>query len=173
MTTRTTAVCTTPTVTGQALTLLAIVCCLAISSQARAQDDFDFFVPDNLQFYNPLKPSNGHRDNRPTSTGLDNVALYEAAQQYRSDIMSPSQRALNHQWLHQMETDDGVRHGSKVLSKIFKMGFKTYWKGVKNSKFQSNNLVPNANGKGKVNSDMDYRLRISGNKLKLSLEYDF
>jgi len=125
---------------------LALICGLAASPQTKADtllEDFlslgsklsssdktneDIFVPDNLEFYNPLKKADGHRSYDPGITGLDNISLYRQAAHYRSNTLNSSQRALNHQWMNQYHNDDGVRHGSKVLSQLFKMGFKTYWK---------------------------------------------
>lgn len=139
----------------------------SLSSSDKVKDDI--FIPDNLEFYNPLKKADGHRSYDPGITGLENVSLYRQAENYRSNTLNSSQRALNHQWMSQYHHDDGVRHGSKVLSQLFKMGFKTYWKGVDTS----NKYIPDDQGEGKIINDLDYRLRMSGNKIKLSLEYEF
>ena len=161
-----------------ALWLTALACCLALSNNSRADDNYTadtnlsdpLFIPDNLDFYNPLQSGDGHRRYDPNVSTMDNVALYRAADQYRSGEISASQRALNHQWMAQYHSGDGVRHGGKVLSKLFKMGFKTYWQ---NGEFGKKRYLPNDKGNGKLTNDLDYRVRLSGNKLKLSLNYEF
>ncbi len=57
------------------------------------------------------------------------------------------------------------------------MGFKTYWNSIKHSKFRSNKLIPDGGGEGKVavasGGEVDYKLRLSGNKLKIHVNYEF
>ncbi len=155
------------------LLLLALVCGLVMSSASRAGENDglndDLFIPDNLDFYNPLQEADGHRDYNPQISGMDNVALYRAAGQYRNSELSASQRALNHQWMQQYHNGDGVRHGGKVFSKLFQIGLKTYWKSGKFGK----GYLPDDKGNGRITEDIDYRLRMSGNKLKLSVLYEF
>lgn len=184
---------TTPDKTSTVwVAVLAFVCSLAMVPQTQAEGIFNnakglfnkalfihndaddgLFIPDNLKFYNPLEEGDGHRAFNPRINGLDSVALYQAAENYRSNEINSSQRALNHQWLSQYHNDEGVRQGGKVLSKLFKMGFKTYWSSVKNGKYHTNNYVPNVNGIGKFTEDIDYRVRLTDSKVKVSVAYEF
>lgn len=129
------------------------------------------FVPD-LDYYNPLQHGQVRRD-RLSSHAMTNDQLLQAAQYIRSDNMSAQQRALNHQWLEQEHYNQELRLGNKVVSKIFKMGFKTYWNGVRNKHYSSSTVIPDGDGKGKLTQDVDYKLRLSDDKVRLSLQYDF
>ncbi|MGH1373369.1 MAG: hypothetical protein ACRBBW_15120 [Cellvibrionaceae bacterium] len=163
---------------------LSAACALLISSSVHSADGIqadqhnDLFVPDKLSYYNPLKHNKqqvkGDAKRYATSSvALSNLQLEDAANQIRTNEMSSQQRALNHQWLEQHHHGDNPDVGSKVLSKLVKMGFRTYWDGVRNKHYSSAKAVPDGNGTGKVSEDVDYKIRLSGNKVKLSFEYEF
>lgn len=159
---------------------LSAACALLISSSVHASEGIqadqhnDLFVPDELSYYNPLK-----HNKRPTkryitsSVALSNLQLENAANQIRTNEMSSQQRALNHQWLEQHHHGDNPDVGSKVLSKLVKMGLKTYWDGVRNKHYSAAQVIPDGDGSGKVSEEVDYKIRLSGNKVKLSFEYEF
>ncbi|TQV85675.1 hypothetical protein FKG94_02195 [Exilibacterium tricleocarpae] len=147
-----------------------------------AENSDDIFIPDNLLFYNPLKQT----DNRveisalPSTTGLDNQALEQAAMHFRDNQMNSTQRALNYQWLHQHHHQTDLEHDSKVLSKLLKMGLRTYWDNMQKPGFMTGkNSLGTGSGSKKsyrssfTKSEVDYDLKISGNKLKLSMDYKF
>lgn len=137
----------------------------------------DFFIPGNQHYYNPLKHSNDRvtTDYKPNATALDNKSLIEAANHFRSNDMNALQRELNYQWLHQQHHNKDIYLGSKVVSKIFKMGFKTYWKNLRKSQnpLGKSSMTPDAEGKGKLMGDLNYNMRVSGDKLKVSVKYEF
>lgn len=128
-------------------------------------------LPEDMNYYNPLKHG---RDGSEwiRSTGMGNEELLRSAANIRSEDMSQQQRALNHQWLAQQGHHD-VRIGGKVVSKLVKMGFRTYWDGVRNKHYKHNKAVPTSNGNGQITQDVDYKIRLSGDKFKLSVSYEF
>lgn len=143
----------------------------ALTSISAAQAD-DLFIPALPAYYNPLKPEI-KTSRQIGSAALSNEALQQSADDIRSSNMSMEQRALNHQWLDYENYEEDTRHGGKVLSTLFKMGFKTYWKGVRQERFSNSNLVPSEEGAGHFNSDVDYNLRISGDEMNFTVEMDF
>lgn len=168
---------------GCAIVSIALALCLASTAQAKELFDQSLiieptneqqqFIPDNLQFYNPLRQSQGHRRHDPGITGMDNVSLYQAADNYLKKELNASQRALNHQWLEQHHYEMRISQGGRVLSKMIKMGFKTYWGGMRNSKFRTNNYVPDGEGIGKFSEDINYNVRMSDDKVNFTVAYEF
>ncbi len=156
--------------------------CLAdklTDKKVEADSHNDLFVPDNLDYYNPLKHNQGHQQKKQRrynthSTGLTNAQLEAAAEDIRSSDMSSQQRALNYQWLQSYDQDqDNISTGGRVLQKLVKMGFRTYWDGVRNKHYSDAKVLPDSNGSGKITEEVDYKLRMSDDKVKLTFEYEF
>ena len=148
----------------------------ADSANADLNEESGFFIPDNMHFYNPLKHSNGAEKTnyKPNTKNLDNKSLIEAAAHYRSNNMNATQRALNYQWLQQQHhSGKDIDYGSKVLSKLFKMGLQTYWNSVQSNAIRSNKMAPDANGRGFFTQDVSYDMKVSADKINISLEYEF
>ncbi|GAA5317862.1 MAG: hypothetical protein AseanaTS_30700 [Candidatus Pelagadaptatus aseana] len=153
-------------------TLLLAMTCLSLPlASTYASDTANGYIPNDFNYYNPLK--HGHKGNNwLTSKGLSNEELAKAAEDIRSSDMSIQQRALNHQWLQEPE-GDGLHFGTKVVSRLVKMGFRTYWDGMRNKHYRDNKVVPDSAGNGKVSEDVDYKIRLSDDKVKLSVQYEF
>lgn len=146
------------------------------ADQVEADANNDLFVPENLNYYNPLKHSKGHGEKKrysSRSTGLSNNELEQAAEDIRNNEMSAQHRALNHQWLQQENGEDEPTVGGKVFSELVKMGFRTYWDGVRDKHYSNTKIIPNSNGDGKVSEEVEYKLRLSDDKVKLTFEYEF
>ncbi len=153
---------------------------------AKADNSEDIFIPDHLLYYNPLKNSDDI-DRTSVSTSaviLDNKSLEQAAMQLRDSGMNATQRALNYQWMRQYHQQSEVEYGSKVLSKLFKMGLRTYWDKLQKTSTLAGKVSAagstgggrqsgNSGGSFDFSDDIDYDLKISGNKLKLSMDYKF
>jgi len=159
----------------------ALMCCALLfcslfmaSTQATSpvlDTDGELFIPDSFNYYNPLKHGAAKSSRAADAHALDNQQLETAASYIRANEMSAEQRALNHQWLSQAG-DSNIRIGNKVLSSIMRMGFKTYWTGVRNKHYKST-AMPDGNGTGQLTEEVEYKLRLSQNKVRLVLEYDF
>lgn len=166
---------------GPAVIICGLWAGLTFTSTAWAQSadnsfDNSLILPGQPQRYNPLKHQSG--SNRPASfhssnRELDNESLIRSAEQLRNTEMSAEQRALNYQWLQMHEDGDGTQVGGRVLQTLMKMGFKTYWEGTRINLDGDEQAIPNSDGNGKVTEDIDYKIRMSGDKIKLSFEYEF
>lgn len=158
---------------GVSLTFSAI----SMTETAGAGYDNAPILPGQPQRYNPLqhKSSSGRTTSSLSSSDreMDNNSLLRSAEQLRNTEMSAEQRALNYQWLQQHQGDDDPQVGGKVLQTLMKMGFKTYWEGTRINLDSNDEALPNSDGNGKVTDDIDYKIRMSGDKIKLSFEYEF
>ncbi len=157
---------------GVITTLLLIAAGFASTLSHGGQTSSALVLPDDMNYYNPLKHGREDDSQWIRSTGMSSEELLRSAGHIRSQDMSQQQRALNHQWLLQQDHQD-VRIGGKVVSKLVKMGFRTYWDGVRNKHYRDNKAVPTSNGNGQITQDVDYKIRLSGDKLKLSVSYEF
>jgi len=160
----------------QVLLLLGITFCLAFVSQKAKADELelnhDSFIHDDLKFNNPL--SNQQQASKaPRTEVMDNEALYQAASNYQNTSINASQRALNHQWLRSHHHNDNVTYGGKALSKILKIGLNTYWNGQKTSSSKFNKMAKNMLSDKQFGDDVRYNLKMSGNKLNLSVKMEF
>tara|TARA_B100000809_G_scaffold233525_2_gene250302 strand:+ start:2338 stop:2868 length:531 start_codon:yes stop_codon:yes gene_type:complete len=125
--------------------------------------------------YNPLKNQNNvtlHKGGTNLQA-LSNEDLIELADNSRHGEMSASQRALNQQWLAQHGEGADISFGGQALQKIIQQGFKTYWDALRQSTFKGNTMIPDSEGNGSFGSEMEYKLRLSDDKVKLAFEYSF
>jgi len=130
----------------------------------------DLFIPDS---HNALNLEADNAFFVDSAFGMDNAALIEAAENLRNNSMSTVQRRLNYQWLqmHTHPEDYQPTTGGKALNEILKMGWQTYREQHKRGK--SSRLWRYTTGHGKIGKTMDYDLRLSGDKFKVSFEYEF
>ncbi len=159
-----------------------LTCCtlLALLTLAQAATSYaetrssDLFIPEHTATYNPLQHGKGKSSTYSLPTvGLSNEDLVNAADDIRNNDISLEQRALNHQWLDHENYVDDAHVGGKVLSHLFKMGFKTYWKDVRDNNYSQSTSVPTDEGDGKITRDINYNIRLNGNDVKLSVDYEF
>lgn len=102
---------------------------------------------------------------------LNNEQLLERAQQLRSQHPNSPQLKFNNQWLRAHQNDDHII-GKKVYQTLFKRGFKKFWHRQRKERFKSDH-VPDLNGQGAVSSEVDYKLRLRPDELKVKLNYEF
>lgn len=143
--------------------------CLCLPT-GKAVADEDLFIPSLPVYYNPLGETKDRRQQSEPVT-LSNEALLRNADEIRNNRMPMTQRALNHQWLDQDRYEEETRLGGKVFSSIVKMGLKTYWDDLRDDHLSESYLK--SAGTSKSSKDVDYNLRLSGDKLNLSVKYDF
>lgn len=160
------------TQSGLCVLLLSVLVIMGAQASSPAlRDKGELFLPDSFNYYNPLKHGAVKTSRAADPHALDNQQLEAAASYIRANEMSAEQRALNHQWLSQTG-DSNIRIGNKVLSSIMRMGFKTYWTGVRNKHYKST-AMPDGNGNGQLTEEVEYKLRLSQDKVRLVLKYDF
>ena len=161
-----------------AVTFCLAACAVIMSNNAQSETLVSEPLIHDMNYYNPLEHNQGkkihrYRNQAYAGKGLNNEGLERVARDIRDNKMSTEQRALNHRWLQYGNEGGDVKIGSKVISSLFKMGFKTYWNDVRDTHYRSNAKIPDGSGNGKVTADVDYKVRLSGNKLKLSMNYEF
>ncbi len=149
--------------------LLCVVTLPVAAAQAPATSYL--FIPKAQEYYMPFGKLDERTPKIISTRALTNSQLEQDAAYIRSHSMSLEQRQLNHQWLDE-DYDNDVRIGTKVLSHVMKIGFRHYWEDVRQQRLSDYNL-PDEDGNGRIKEDVKYKLRLSGNKLKLMLEYDF
>ncbi|WP_237063949.1 MULTISPECIES: hypothetical protein [Microbulbifer] len=131
----------------------------------------DLFIPDSSHALN-LQADNAFFVD--SAFALDNTALYQAADNLRNNSMSNVQRQLNYQWLQMHTHPDKFKPtmGGRALNQILKMGWDTYRE--QNKRNSSNPLLRYSNaGHGRIGKSMDYDVRLSDDKFKVSFEYEF
>lgn len=159
-------------------TLLALMGIPALAADSGTQTSDVKYDP--LQFsdfhtYNPLQKTNNLKIHKGGTniSALSNEQLIQLADNSRHGEMSASQRALNHQWLEQHGEGADISLGGHALQKILQQGFKTYWDALRNTTFKGNTIIPDSEGQGSFNSETEYKLRLSDDKIKLAIEYSF
>ena len=78
--------------------------------------------------------------------------------------------AFNYLWLQQQQQDYSRRDGGAAAGKLLRMGIKSLYKN-----YSGNNTI-NTSDESDFDSSLyqfDYRLRLSGDKVKLGIEYEF
>ncbi|MFV8782196.1 hypothetical protein ACNKU7_07210 [Microbulbifer sp. SA54] len=104
---------------------------------------------------------------------MDNHALIESAENLRNNSMGMVHRRLNHQWLEFYTHPDEAQTatGGRAVNEILRMGFRTYMEQHKRNKRYT--LLRYTQGHGKLNSALDYDVRLTDDKFKISFEYEF
>lgn len=130
----------------------------------------ELFIPDSSNALN-LQADNAFFVD--SAFALDNAALYQAAENLRNNSMSNVQRQLNYQWLqvHTHPEKFKPTMGGRALNQILKMGWDTYRE--QNKRKSSNPLLRYSTGHGRIGKAMDYDVRLSDDKFKVSFEYEF
>lgn len=78
---------------------------------------------------------------------------------------------FNYLWMRQNQDNYRYSDGSAAIGKLLRMRMKTWYKSYRAS--NKNIGLPNENGGGSIGYDVDYRVRLSSNRIKLALEYEF
>lgn len=149
--------------------LSAVLGLLLLPASSGALAD-DIFIPDSNSGLN-LQADNAFFID--SAFGMDNQALYESADNLRNNSMGMVHRRLNHQWLQLYTNPEETETttGGRAVNEILKMGFKTYMEQHRRN--QQHPLLRYTKSHGKFNSALDYDVRLSGDKFKVSFEYEF
>lgn len=146
--------------TTNLLGLLLLLISLMLPLELYAQDLFSNHS--FSQWYSEQKLNLSH---------LNNEQLLERAQHLRSNNPNTTQQTLNYQWLKAHQNDDSIV-GKKVYQTLFKRGFKAFWNRQRKERFKSEH-IPDINGRGSVSNEVDYKLRLNSDELKVKLSYEF
>jgi len=159
-----------------ALLFLVTVSLYLLSQIARAEASInpnELFVPDEFVFFKPGGESFKNKNCKDIIPQMmDNEALYQAVADLKNTNASTSHRALNHQWLRSHHNQDNFERGGRALSKVVKLGLYSYIEKLKKNKQGLVSSASNMAEKVAV-EDMQYDFKVSGNKLNLSVKYEF
>ncbi len=159
-----------------ALLLLLAISLYLLSQLARAEvtiDTNELFVPDEFVFFKPGGESVKNKNCKDIIPQMmDNEALYQAVADLKNTNASTSHRALNHQWLRAHHNQDNFERGGRALSKVVRLGLYSYIEKLKKNKRGLVSSASNMAEKVAV-EDMQYDFKVSGNKLNLSVKYEF
>lgn len=130
----------------------------------------DLFIPDSESALNLQTGSTYFVD---SAFGMDNEALFEAAENLRNNSMGTVQRNLNHQWLQLYTNPEQFKPatGGRAINEILKMGWKTYRE--QNRRLRENKLLRYTDGRGRLSQSVDYGVRLSDDSFRFSIQYEF
>ncbi|MGD9661928.1 MAG: hypothetical protein AB7U63_11685 [Porticoccaceae bacterium] len=145
--------------------VMAVFCCmLLVSATTLAEPLDDLFLPSELKV---------QKNSQVMSfTTLSNEDLATRAHQLRDSNISPSQRALNYQWLSQESGNEEAVNGSKALSKLAERQLKAYLDEKEGTIWLKEKLMPDTDGRGFIKS-VDYDLKLRSNQFVIGLSYEF
>ena len=78
---------------------------------------------------------------------------------------------FNTLWLQEGQQHYDYDEGGAAIGKLFRMGVKTWYRSYRSANRESK--LPDENGSGAVSNDVDYRVRLSSDKVKFQLNYEF
>ncbi|MGH1469703.1 MAG: hypothetical protein ACRBCS_00810 [Cellvibrionaceae bacterium] len=178
---------------------VCLLACSLVTQNSEAQDSTiadGFFLPTDMDFFynngnlNTMINDRSARSNQNTTgrsdnhthlwlanfaRGLDNDDLLLTAKNLRNNDMSSSQRGHNYRWLQNNELDS-PRKTKTFIRKMVSSALKTYWNHWRQTSLSENSLVPDADGKGKIQwqqTDINYRIKVSGDYIKLMFKMEF
>ncbi len=105
-------------------------------------------------------------------TMLSNEDLALRADQMRVDTLTPSQRAMNYQWLSEHSDSEKHIHGEKAITKLIERHLKSYIDERAGGEWIKSKLMPDSDGSGFIKS-VDYDVKLNANKLVIGITYEF
>lgn len=105
-------------------------------------------------------------------TTLSNEDLALRADQMRVDALTPSQRAMNYQWLSEHSDNEKHIHGEKAITKLIERHLKSYIDERAGGEWIKSKLMPDSGGNGFI-KNVDYDVKLNANKLVIGVTYEF
>jgi hypothetical protein len=150
--------------------LTATLCLLSLSINSDAADSFysspgsqttAFIFQHKTASVIPERPATMPQFFGDASLKLD----YQAAYQEDAHLL------FNTLWLQESQQYYDYDEGGAAVGKLFRIGLKTWYRSYRSANRQSN--LPDENGSGAVSNDIDYRVRLSSDRVKLQFNYEF
>jgi hypothetical protein len=154
--------------------VLIVALLLAASTKLRAEANSDNHAGDTQydDFYQQLQKSD-MTQYRPVYNNL----LLRVTNEYsivvntRPDLLADQDLAFNYLWMLRYQTENPYKEGGAAAGKLIRMGVKALYKIYIGDITYSDKLKDDEIG-GAL-STMDYRLRVSSDKVKFGLKYEF
>ena len=149
-------------VTANLTTIGCVLSLLFASTTAHADPSEGVFLPSEIRSYN----------HNQSFTTLSNEDLELRAEQIRYNSLTPSQRAMNYQWLSEHSGSEKAIHGNKAVTKLIERQVKAYIDENAGGVWIKQKLMPESNGQSFI-KDVDYDLKLRSNKLVIGITYEF
>ena len=105
-------------------------------------------------------------------TTLSNEDLLIRANQMKVEGATPSQRAMNYQWLSEHSGSEDAIHGDKAVSKLLERHLKAYLDERGGKQWLTKTLLSDSPGTGFFKG-VDYDLKVRANKALIGITYEF
>ena len=105
-------------------------------------------------------------------TTLSNEDLLIRADQMKHDRITPSQRAMNYQWLSEHSGSEDAIHGDKAVSKLVERHLKAYLDERGGSRWLENTLLPESSDRRFIKG-VDYDVKLRANRMVIGVSYEF
>jgi len=133
------------------------------SSVSLAEGVNDTFLPSEVLPY---------ATNVQSYTTLSNEDLAIRAAQMRYEALTPSQRAMNYQWLSEHSDSEKTVHGERAITKLIERHLKSYIDEKAGGIWLKEKLMPDPSGNGFIKS-VDYDVKLRSDQLVIGITYDF
>ncbi|MCV6605748.1 MAG: hypothetical protein OIF34_10610 [Porticoccaceae bacterium] len=146
--------------------LLSAVVCAAFSCSANAESNM--FLPSEIK--------GSKKDDSSTRTelrSLCNKQLAQRSEQIRSNQMSATHRALNHDWLASYSEEHRPYHGGRAFGRIAQKMLREYWEQKRHKLGDKSLLDEDGKLRQREFRGIDYGLTTSGGGLNFGLNYTF
>ena len=151
---------------------LVLVTLISYHPASLADTHLSTKVYDAEMFYQQLIKKSAFDRIGTNNSLLDKIVPhYDAFSLPLSNSKQDDDLAFNYLWMQQYQLGYSHKNGGAAAGKLIRMGLKSLYKSYTNS-----NSVTNAAAEDDFAdkfSNMDYRLRVSGDKLKLGVKYSF
>ncbi|WP_339339317.1 hypothetical protein [uncultured Oceanicoccus sp.] len=123
-----------------------------------------------VTFYRQLRANSAYKTDNGNKSLLarimpDQVFLEPLTNQKQADDL-----AFNYLWLQQQQQGYSQKNGGAAAGKLLRMGIKSLYKSYSGS--SSINIGDESDFVSSIHN-VDYRLRLSSDKIKLGIEYEF
>ena len=142
---------------------IATTAMFGAANAALAEEMNEVFLPGEVKAF-------GAKTNPYTTLTNEDLAI--RADQMRDSVLSPSQRAMNYQWLSEHSGSEDAIHGNKAISKLLERQLKAYIDERAGGMWIKQKLMPDSSGQGFIKS-VDYDLKLRSNKLVIGVTYEF
>ena len=133
-----------------------------VAGSAMAEELDTLFLPSEIKSYNHSQ----------SFTTLSNEDLAIRADQIRYNRITPSQRAMNYQWLSEHSGAEDPVHGEKAVTKLLERHLKAYIDERAGGRWIKQKLMPETNNDGFIKA-VDYDVKLRANRMAIGITYEF
>ncbi len=155
---------TSSTVVAQGMVAFAAAAILCFVAPAAADPARQVFLPTEVDAY----ADSSHA----SYTILSNRDLVIRANQLRGGRLSPSQRAMNYQWLSEHSGNEDAIRGDKAITKLLERHLENYLDRRQTTRWIKQKLLEQGPD-GNVRRSFDYDVRLRSDNVVIGVRYEF